>query len=92
MSETETFSPIRLTYREEGTWVVCRMQPNIGSTGEIIELARVRLTVLHGCPEAWAHFKAMMTESMARTIQEILGSSSTFVEEPAPESEKSGHA
>ena len=92
MSEPETFSPIRLTFREEGEWVVCRMQPNIGTAGEIVELAWVRLTVLHGCPEAWTHFKGMMTESMSRTIQQILGCSSTFVEEPAPEHEKSGHA
>lgn len=91
MSES-TKLPFRFTFREEGEWVVARLQPSAGETGEIIELARVRTSVLRAYPDGWADFKSLIQKSGAEIIRDIVGVAPTFGEEPAAEHERSGRA
>lgn len=83
-------APVRLAFRAEGDWWVCYCAKRDTMEGAL-EMARVAMGIVRD-QQRKRDFMEIMKDALSDFIEEKVGARPEMVEEPAPESERSGSA
>lgn len=86
---TDPVKPFRLAFREEGEYVNCYLA-HPDTMSEAVLIASLRRAV---ADHVWPEYRALMEKWASVTCQEVFGAEpAEFIEERAPEHERSGRA
>jgi hypothetical protein len=83
--------PMRMAIRREGAWVVGYLAKGTGMDGAI-EMSRIAHFVVENHHDRFDEWKAFLTKIMLDGIEVMTGERPDVIEQPAPESERSGHS
>lgn len=91
MTEKKTVTaPIRLAFRVEGDWWVCyAAKPN--TMEGALRMGTIAMGIVRD-GDRKAGFMNIMKDALADFIEDKFGERPTMIEEPGPESERSGSA
>lgn len=84
-------NPFRIAIRREGAFVNAYFAPPDSMEGAIL-MGSVRTSILQKTPGAMEAYQELMKSAIATACSDTIGAVTEFRVEPAPESERSGHA
>lgn len=90
MAAKKTIVPVRLAFRVEGDWWVCyAAKPD--TMEEAIEMGRIAFGIARD-EDRKVGFMNIMKDALTEFIEDKFGVTPEMVEQPGPESERSGSA